>query len=234
MDGPDRVSRFYDVPKGWASSSVSRKPLRLVNSYAFSKSSTPPPDQWTHFAKVMPVPWGLVALFFALAVLCAAVFYGMITQFWHDLVSLIFVGTISGAGTFFFGLAVVRSLTSHRARTGWPGMHGVGLSRSGVSFRMAGGDSDVPWDAIASIRAMWRNEGNSEKAQIPVVRIEYAGSKIDLNNEILGASPIVLFWALIYYWTYPATRDELGTSTAQQRMDQWLAELPAPAAPMKT
>lgn len=227
------MTEFYEVPKGWASSSVSRKPLRLVNAYAFSRSSTPPPDQWTHFAKVLPVPWGLVALFFVFAVLCAALFSWMVTHFWDDLVSLIFVGTLSGAGAFFFGWAVVRSLTSHRARTGWPGTHGVGISRWGVSFRLAGGDADVPWDAITSIRAMRRNENNSEKAQIPVIRVEYAGSRIDLNNEILGASPLVLFWALVYYWRYPATRVELGTTAAQQRMDQWLAELPAPAASLK-
>jgi hypothetical protein len=86
----------------------------------------------------------------------------------------------------------------------------------------------VPWDSITAVEATVTNKDNS-KAKIPVVRIGYSGTKVDLNTQILGASPLVVFWALQYYWTYPATRAELGTTVAQQRMNGWLATLaPAP------
>jgi hypothetical protein len=99
----------------------------------------------------------------------------------------------------------------------------VGIGESGVAFRLTGGDADVPWDAITAIEATVTNAGNARKAKIPVLRIDYAGSRVDLNTAVLGASPLVTYWALVYYWTTPASRRELGTTVAQKRLDDWLA-----------
>lgn len=224
------MTQIYDVPAGWVDSSTSRKPLVLVNAYAFSKSASPPPDQWTHFAKLRPVPWGMLLLFFSISLVCGWGIYASVTQFGDKPLDLIFPVVLMGAGLVFFGWATIKSLTSHRTRTGWPGIHGVGIGQSGISFRLSGGDSDVPWDAVTAIRATTTNEDNSQKAKIPVLRVEYAGSKVDLNTQILGASPLVVFWALTYYWRYPATRTELGTTIAQQRMDAWTTDVARPIA----
>jgi hypothetical protein len=80
----------------------------------------------------------------------------------------------------------------------------------------------VPWDAITAVEATVTNEDNPRKAKIPVLRIEYAGSRVDLNTAILGSSPLVMYSALTYYWRTPGSRGELGTTVAQKRMNDWL------------
>jgi len=226
----------YDVPAGWLPGSASRQPLRLVNAVAFSAASTPPPDQWTHFAKLRPVPWKMVAGFAAIALFCVWGIYGTLTQYGDQIVDALFFVVLMGVGALFFGWAAIKSITSYRTRTGWPHLHGLGLGTSGIAYRLAGGDSDVPWDAVTSIRAMLTNELNPAKPGIPVLRVQYAGSQVDLNTQILGANPVVLYWALVYYWTNPASRSELGTTVAQKRMDGWLAQVtgagPGPGRPV--
>ena len=216
---------MYDVPAGWLPASASRKPLLLVNAFAFAKTLTPPPDQWTHFAKLRPVPWKLVAGFVTIAAVCVWGIIATLTQFAHELIPALFPLAIMGAGAVFFGWATIKSVTSYRTRTGWPHLHGLGLGESGIAYRLTGGDSDVPWAAITSIRAMVTNELTPSKPGVPVLRVEYGGSKVDLNADILGVSPLVLYWALLYYWKNPAARGELGTTVAQQRMDGWLAQV---------
>jgi len=225
------VTQNYDVPAGWLPTTASSKPLLLVNAFAFAKSSTPPPDQWTHFAKLRPVPWKLVAGFVTIAAVCVWGMVATLTQFADDLIPALFPLALMGAGALFFGWATIKSLTSYRTRTGWPHLHGLGLGESGIAYRLTGGDADVPWDAITSIRATFTNELAPSKPGVPVLRVEYAGSKVDLNTDILGVSPLVLYWALLYYWRFPATRDELGTTLAQQRMDGWLAEATSSSVP---
>jgi hypothetical protein len=222
------VTRSYDIPAGWVSKSSSRTPLTLVNAFSYSKMSTPPPDQWTHFAKLRPVPWRLLLGFAVIALVCVWGVYATVTQFADQIVSALFPLAIMIAGALFFGWAVIKSLSSYRSRTGWPHLHGLGIGSSGISYRLAGGDSDVPWNSITAISATFTNADNPRKANIPVLRVEYAGSKVDLGTDILGASPVVLYWALVYYWLTPESRGELGTTVAQQRMDNWLPQTKAP------
>jgi hypothetical protein len=225
------VTPSYAVPAGWVSKSSSRNPLSLVNAFSYSKMSTPPPDQWTHFAKLRPVPWRLLLACIVIALVCAWGIYGTLTQFGTEIVAALFPLIVMGAGLVFFGRAAVLSVLSYRSRTGWPHLHGLGIGASGVAFRLTGGDSDVPWEYITSISATFTNADNPRKANIPVLRVEYAGSHVDLGTDILGASPLVIYWALLYYWLTPRSRDELGTTVAQQRMDDWLAQLtPTPVA----
>lgn len=218
------MTQIYDVPTGWVDATVSRKPLVLVNAYAFSKSAHPPPDQWTHFAKLRPVPWKTVATFLVIFAVCVWGGVGMMLQYGPGELVSWFMVVVLGIGALFFGGAAIGSLFAHRARTGWPGVNGVGIGQTGISFRLTGSDADVPWDAVTGIEATVTNKDNA-KAKIPVLRVEYSGTKVDLNTRILGASPIVVFWALTYYWKFPATRTELGTSIAQQRMDGWMGQI---------
>jgi hypothetical protein len=217
------VTSTYSVPAGWLSRTTSRHPLLLVNAFAFAKSSTPPPDQWTHFAKLRPVPWKFVLLFLVIAAVCVWGLYATVTHPDNAPEESLVAAVLFGAGALFFGGTTVASLVSSRKRTGWPHLHGIGIGESGVAFRLTGGDADVPWDAITAIEATVTNNNNPRKAKIPVLRIQYAGSTIDLNTAILGASPAVLYWALVFYWTTPASRGELGTTVAQERMDGWLS-----------
>jgi hypothetical protein len=226
-----RVTQNYDVPEGWVSSAASRKPLILVNAFAFSKSSTPPPDQWTHFAILRPIPWRLVAVFAVITVVCLWAIVSSFVQYPEDLRMGFFALVLFGAGAVFFGRFVVKSVASYGSRSGWPHLHGVGIGESGIAYRLTGGDADVPWAAVTSISATFTNLDNPKKANIPVLRVEYAGSRVDLNTQILGASPLVTYWALIYYWLTPAGRSELGTTVAQKRMDDWLAQLPGASVP---
>jgi hypothetical protein len=185
--------------------------------------STPPPDQWTHFAKLRPVPWKLVTAFAAIAAFCVWASVSTLLQYADQLEYAIVPLVIMAAGAVFFGWATIKSVTSYRTRTGWPHLHGLGIGESGIAYRLAGGDSDVPWDAITSITATFTNVDNRRKANIPVLRVEYAGSRVDLSTDILGVSPLVLYWALVFYWLTPDHRSELGTTVAQQRLDEWLA-----------
>lgn len=213
-----------DVPPGWVGASPSTRPLVLLNAYAFSKSSTPLPDQWTYFAKLRPVPWSLVGVFAVIAFFCA---WGLIfilsqlDQFDGNLIVL-FPLVLLAAGALFFGSAVIKSVLSYRSRAGWPHLHGIGLGTSGIAFRLTGGDSDVPWDAVTSIEATFVNSNNRVTPAIPVLRIEYAGATIDVNTQILGASPLQLYWALVFYWENPADRDELDSTKARDRMASWM------------
>ena len=219
------MTQTLDVPANWLPASASRQPLRLVNAVAFATSSTPPPDQWTHFARLRPVPWRLLLACIAIAVACVWGITATITQYPDEWVHFAFFLIVMAAGAVYFGWIVIRSVLSYRSRTGWPHLHGIGIGSSGIAFRLAGGSSDVPWDAITAIRATVTNELSSRKARIPVLRVEYAGSAVDLNPQILGASPVVIYTALTYYWKNPASRSELGTTVAQQRMDDWLAQV---------
>jgi hypothetical protein len=212
------------IPAGWLPADASRSPLRLVNAYAFSKSSTPPVDQWLHFAQLRPVPWNLTVIITAIAVVSLWGSGFAVTEMMNGHWQVLFVLVICGAGTFYFGGAAIKSLLSHSTRASWPHPHGVGIGESGISYRLSGGDSDVPWDAVTAVRATVTNETNPKQANIPVLRVEYAGTYVDLNTQIIGASPSVLYWALLFYWKSPALRVELGTTAAQQRMDGWLAE----------
>ena len=214
-----------DVPDGWLSRTASRKPLVLINAFAFSKSTAPPPDQWSHFAKLRPVPWRLLLAFIVIAAVCIWGFVATLVQYPNELMNVLFILVLLAAGAIFFGSVVIKSVLSYRTRTGWPHLHGLGIGASGIALRLTGGDADVPWDSITSIRATVTNENTPKRANIPVLRVEYAGSTVDLNTDILGASPLVLYWALLYYWKSPASRDELGTTVAQKRMDEWLAQL---------
>ena len=203
----------------------------LVNAFAYSKMATPPPDQWTHFAKLRPVPWKLLVACVVIAAFCVWGIVSTTTQYADELEYAIFPLVLMAAGALFFGWAAIKSVTSYRSRTGWPHVHGLGIGASGIAFRLAGGDSDVPWEYITSISATFTHADNPRKAHIPVLRVEYAGSKVDLGSDIIGASPVVLYWALLYYWLTPESRDELGTTVAQQRMDDWLAHITsAPSA----
>lgn len=227
------MTQNYDVPAGWVSSAASQKPLTLVNAFAFSKSATPPPDQWTHFAILRPIPWRLVAVFAAITLVCIWAIVSSFVQYPEDLRMGFFALVLFGAGAVFFGRFVVKSIATYGSRSGWPHLHGLGIGESGIAYRLTGGDSDVPWAAVTSITATFTNLGNPKKAKIPVLRVEYAGSSVDLNTQILGASPLVVYWALIFYWLTPASRVELGTTVAQQRMDEWLTQITgAPVPPV--
>jgi hypothetical protein len=102
----------------------------------------------------------------------------------------------------------------------------LGIGRSGIALRFTTGDADVPWDTVTSIGAVFTNAENPKKANIPVLRVAYADTFVDLNTEILGAAPTVVYCALRYYWQNPEQRDELGTTAAQKRMGRWLAQVP--------
>ena len=217
------MTRGPEIPPGWVSGSGSRKPLLLVNAYAFSASSTPPVDQWTHFAKLRPVPWKLVAGFATIALFCVWGVVATLQQFADELGYALFFVAVMAVGAVFFGGAAIRSVLVYRKRTGWPHLHGLGIGSSGLSYRLAGGDADVPWEAITAIRAMVTNEDTMRKPGRPVLRVDYAGSRVDLDTAILDASPTTLYRALLHYWGTPADRGELGTTVAQRRMDGWLA-----------
>jgi hypothetical protein len=220
----------YAVPAGWVPANASRSPLTLVNAYAFSKSSTPPVDQWLHFAQLRPVPWNMITLFALLFLGSTWGFFAVFTQFADDRGPTIWVLVCCAAGALYFGWGTVMSLLSHPTRAGWPHPHGIGIGESGIAYRLSGGDSDVPWNAITAIRATVTNADNRRKANVTVLRVEYAGSHVDISPMVLGVSPLVLYWSLLFYWKSPGHREELGTTVAQQRMDGWLAETGAQAA----
>jgi len=199
--------------------------MLLVNAFAFAKSASPPPDQWTHFAKLRPIPWRLLVACAVIFLVSTWGFVAMIVQYPDGILQMSPFLVIIAGSAVYFGWLTVKSLLSYRTRGGWPHLNGVGIGESGIAFRLTGGDADVPWDSITAVRATVTNENNPKKANIPVLRVEYAGSAVDLNTEILGASPLMVYWALLFYWKSPASRDELGTTVAQKRMDEWLAEL---------
>jgi hypothetical protein len=225
------VTQTYEVPADWLPRSASRKPLVLVNGIAFSKSSTPPPDQWTHFAKLRPVPWRLLTGYIVITLVCLWGFFGFINLAGNDIWQVIFPLVVFAIGALFFGWVAVTSVASYGKRTGWPHLHGLGIGRSGIALRFTAGDTDVAWETVTSIGAVFTNADNPKRAHIPVLRVAYADTFVDLNTQILGAAPTVIYCALRYYWQNPKKRKELGTTVAQKRMDRWLTQVPAAGAP---
>ncbi|MGY4858415.1 hypothetical protein [Cryobacterium sp. AP23] len=219
------MTQTFDVPADWLPGTASRKPLVLVNAFAFAKSSTPPPDQWLYFAKLRPVPWRLVATYVVITAICLWGLFGMIGVAGSEIGYVLFPLIVLGVGALFFGWAAVMSIVSYGTRTGWPHLHGVGIGASGIALRFTGGDADVSWEAVTSIGAVFTNAANPRKAQIPVLRVMYAETHVDLNAQILGASPILILIALTYFWKHPESRSELSTSAAQKRMTGWLGQV---------
>jgi hypothetical protein len=113
---------------------------------------------------------------------------------------------------------------------GWPHLHGLGIGSSGIALRFTAGAVDVAGDSVTSIGAVFTNADNPTKAHIPVLRVSYAGTFVDLNAQILGAAPTVVYCALRYYWQNPTRRKEFSTTVAQKRMARWLAQVPAAGA----
>ncbi|POH63894.1 hypothetical protein C3B61_13990 [Cryobacterium zongtaii] len=216
------MTQTYEVPADWLTGAASRKPLQLVNAFAFATSSTPPPDQWTYFAKLRPVPWRPVAGCAAIALVCVWGFFGTLELAGDEVVYTLIPLAGLLVGGLYFGWIAIMSVLSYSKRTGWPHLHGAGIGESGIAFRFAGGDADVPWDSVTSIRAVFTNADDPRKPHIPVLRVEFDGSTVDLNTGILGANPRLLYSALTYYWKNPESRSELGTSLAQKRMEGWL------------
>ncbi|MBX0299101.1 hypothetical protein K2F54_03830 [Cryobacterium sp. 1639] len=215
------MTQTYEVPADWLTGSASRKPLQLVNAFAFASSSTPPPDQWSYFAKLRPVPWRPVAGCAAITLVCIWGFFGTLELAGGEIVHVLIplAGLLLGA--LYFGWIAIMSVLSYSKRTGWPHLHGAGIGESGIAFRFAGGDADVPWESVTSIGAVFTNADHPRKVHIPVLRVTFADSTVDLNTQILGASPRLLYSALTYYWKNPASRSELGTTLAQKRMEGW-------------
>jgi hypothetical protein len=235
-----RVTLTYDVPPGWTSSDSSRKPLRLINTYAFSKSAAPPLDQWTHFAMLRPVSWNLTGWCAGIVVFMGWGLTGMITQ---GLLEEAWPFAVVIAGfLLFFGFHLAKALLGRTTRTTWPHIHGIGLGESGIIYRLPSGDADIPWESVRSINATITNADNANprKGRHPVLRVTYNsvtddGAPVHLERElaidILGSSPLVVYWTFLYYWATPENRHELGTTVGQKRMDTWLAQLTkAPAA----
>jgi hypothetical protein len=217
---------------------VSRKPLRLVNSYAFSKSATVLPDQWLHFASLRPTSKGFVALLATFLLVSVWGFFGMIEQ--RDVIGSVmgvFVAAgLMAAGALTFGFFLIRTLLANNTRVGWPNVIGLGIGKSGIALRVTSGDTDIAWDDIESIDATFSNldDPNPKQAHVPILQITYTGthegtSGVRLMRQIpvddLDASPPVVYRALVYYWTTPVSRDELGTAAAQKQLDVWLADL---------
>jgi hypothetical protein len=228
------MTTMYDVPTGWLDSKSSNAPLQLVNAYAFAKSKHPPVDQWTHFATLRPVSWGFII---GLAVIVYFSGYGAVWAIFDVSREVPLIGWTMGPvliiSTIFFGYYAIALALAHRPRLSWPHLQGIGIGESGLSLRLAVQSTDVPWSAVTGIEATRTNLDNPAKAQIPVVRISYSDTHLDLNTAIFGSSPLVTFWALTYYWKFPQQRHELGTTVAQHRMDSWLAPdvlAPSPVA----
>jgi len=229
------VTPTYSVPEGWNAPSLSRKPMLMVNAFAFAKSATPPPDQWTHFAVLRPVPRRLMIIAWASAIVSGWAFVALLVQSLADGTvlqgSILFLVPI-GAFLLFSGAFLVRGLLSRTIRTTWPHIHGIGLGASGVSIRITQGDADIPWEAIQAVEATFTNPNEDNlKARTAIVRVTYIGHepgrvgdmvKRELPVQVLGASPQVLYWSLVHYWAVVADRDELGSTAAQKRMDDWL------------
>ena len=215
------MTQTYDVPADWLPRGASHKPLALVNAIAFSRSSTPPPDQWLYFAGLRPVPWRLLTGYVVITLVCLWGFFGTIGLAGENIIHALIPLVALGVGVVFFGWAAIMSVVSYGTRTGWPHLHGLGIGSSGIAFRFTADDADVPWESVTSIKAVFTNADNPRKAPIPVLRVAYADTRVDLNAEILGASPILILSALTYYWTHPESRGELSTSEAQKRMAAW-------------
>jgi hypothetical protein len=224
------VTETYDVPADWLPRSASRKPLVLVNAIAFSKSSAPPPDQWTYFAKLRPVPWRLLTGYIVIALVCVWGLFGVVDLAGADIGQAVVPLVLLGIGALFFGWVAIMSGASYGTRTGWPQLHGLGIGSSGIALRFTAGDTDVPWGDVTAIGAVFTGADGRHKARIPVLRVAYAGTHVDLNTQILGAAPTVIYCALRYYWQNPDRRSELGTTVAQRRMARWLEQIPAAPA----
>jgi hypothetical protein len=216
------VTQTTEVPAGWMPRSASRKPLLLLNAVPFARAATRPLDQWTYFAKLQPLSWKEVAVPVGLALVSLWVLVSIVIQFGHDIGVVLVVGGVSGAGVLFFGAYGIRAVTAARNRNGWPHRQGVGIGTSGLTLRLPEGDDDVPWDAVTSVSAAYAAPADPKVANYPVLRIDYDGKSVDVPTMILGAAPVVVYRALLFYWQNPAERDELGSVLAQKRMAAWL------------
>jgi len=232
------MTQTYDVPAQWTNKGSSRDSFRLVNSYAFSKSATPLPDQWMHFAKLRAMDRKMVALCSGISLFFTYSVFAMIPVAHaegHFPSAWIYLTVLAGIAVFF-GFHVVRALVIRRTRSAWPHVDGLGIGPSGIAVRAGDDVADIPWASVSSINATFTalNDPNPKAAHHPVLLISYAGTREDGSSGILtrqvgveymGTSPRLLYWALVFYWKSPELRDELGTTVAQKRLDDWHAQL---------
>lgn len=193
----------------------------------FNRTFSPASDDYLHVARLRGVPIRIVVACGAVVVFCGLIVWGVLAQAGTtpDMQGPMPYIIASGFGLLgvFFLLSFANAIAAAVSRGSWSNRQCIAFGRSGISLRLQGRAVDLPWQAVTGVHAMILHEGDARRRSIPVLRVERGREHWDLQPAVIDASPIAVCTLLRHYWMHPAERQELGTVSAQQRMDELAA-----------
>lgn len=239
MTAPD--PRVASVPPAWVWPLASKKRLRMLPAEMFNRSFERAPDDWLHVAPLKRPPVALTVFSGIVALGSGLIVWGVLTQagtapsMQGPMPYIVAAGF--GILGLFFVLVFVNMLFASRSRASWGNRQCIAVGRSGVAVRFQGASVNIPWDQITAIRATTTNDtgaAQARPAKIPVLRIERdTGDGTEgvvgmwqIATFALDAAPRAAYAAVHFYWVNAGARSELGTTTAQQRIDAFAGFAP--------
>ena len=136
---------------------------------------------------------------------------------------------VCAAFAILFLYAAVSSFRTQRVNGGWPRRYGVAIGASGVTLHIPGTDRQFAWEEIVSIEPDILFRTRKRRRDSAAIKIAWNHSEQTsartqyavITADSLDVSPRMLLTALQHYWAHPQARSELGTTTAQRRMEAW-------------
>ena len=208
----------------------------FVNALALTRAETRPVDSWVSFFRQRaPTLWSCLWLLgggSATTAACGILIVRCVVEGGQALLGLVFLVPLTLAAAIV-ALAGANSLAV-RGRARWFARRPRGLvvGRSGVtlySFDRGDYDRSWSWDAIVDVvpsGLVDARRGNT----VPELKLHVAGTDGAAEEHHVPvdslASHAWLVYAVLRFWReHPELRDELDTSTAQERMESWMTGL---------
>lgn len=111
-----------------------------------------------------------------------------------------------------------------------PSRHGVSFGKHGIALRLEDVSREIDWDDIVAIKAGFLESAKGRHTPRPGIRIVAAAPNASNSThtlsfgipiDTLDVAPRMLYTALLYFWRTRDARAELGTATAQRRLEAW-------------
>lgn len=210
-----------------------RGSIQFINAVVLTEADAPPADSWVHLVGFRRANVGAVIIIFAfglglLALTAVGVHHVLTTSddpegLWR----LVPAGILGALGLLITVVGVRVLIMNTRTTSVGTRPVGVAVGENGIMLNLLGLDAELPWSAIDSIESgvITVGRGRRGEQEIPTIDIRARGKLHCLTLASLATPPVLAYAALKFYLDNPALRDELGTTVAQKRFDEWHAAL---------
>lgn len=217
-----------------------RGSIQFINAVVLTEAEAPPADSWVHLVRFRRANAGAVIIIFAiglglLAITAVGVHHVLTTsENPEGLWRLVPAALLGGLGVPMTVAGVRVLLMNTRTTSVGTRPVGVAVGESGIMLNLPGLDAEIPWAAVDSIKAGVITVGRGRRVfgrdrraehEIQTIDIRARGKLHCLTLASLATPPLLAYSALKFYLDNPSLRDELGTTVAQTRFDEWHAAL---------